>query len=572
MKKNFIYLFAVATALLLVGCNKFEKDQAENNGNLIKITASIEQQDTKTYLNKEGDVFKVKWSADDAIAVVSDLDLTKTVYTSDNSGTGTTSTVFIGAPKDGNHYAVTYPAAYSSVGYANDIRVLIPSSQTYVAGNIQNGSLPMYGYVTSLDNVSFQHMGSIIKVKLYSTTPVTVASIKLKVFSHNAPITQNNISVLTGAVSPAGGVGDIDTITLNCGEGVVLSGDSENPTEFQFIMMGGVTCGGGFTVTVTTSESKKMTLTKSGPYTTVKGMIHTFPATAFAVDPADDNKKVQLDGGAWETLGECSGTPTASVAVKTADGHPLTSSDIDDLYVILNRASSPVITLNMGASQYSSATFVPFVNDKVSVITALPNNVTTLPNYAFDCYYLTSVNLEGITTFGQYTFDKCESMTTVVIPSTLTAMGSWMAWNNSYVQEFVVAPGNTILYSEDGVLFNAAKTYLREYPHAKPDASYTIPDGVTSVGGLTFSGNKKLAELHVPASVTSLNFYGSRSCPKLKTIYFDSATPCSISGTGDLPNGGALIVPGGDAYKTYFAEWAWIEAKGWTVNGHATAD
>jgi hypothetical protein len=48
-----------------------------------------------------------------------------------------------------------------------------------------------------------------------------------------------------------------------------------------------------------------------------------------------------------------------------------------------------------------------------------------------------------------------------------------------------VDPGNTAYTSENGVLYNKAKTILYTYPAGKADTSFTIPNSVTNV---TFEG------------------------------------------------------------------------------------
>lgn len=559
MKKTLYVSAVLAGAVCFASCNKADVESPQVESNLVKLKATIDDQDTKTTL--EG--LNVFWSDGDAVGVYSETDKNKTVYTSDNTGTGTKYAVFTGAAKEGTKYTVLYPASSAANTYIEGIELRIPLTQTYVANTVAPGYLPMCATGTSLDDaLSFHHVASIVKVKVYSSTPRTITSAKLKVNAHNRAIWKSSINLDTWVWADYGGIDINNTITLNLGEGVALGSDAEHATVFHFVIWGGTTVAGGFTVSLTTSGSETMTLSKNSSFTFIAGNVHSFPATAFVVDPADPEKRVKLDSGEWETLGECSGTPTTKVEVKTTDGHPLNSTDMDQVLTIVNRASSAVI-LDLRESTYVTTTFVPISTNKVSSILGFPSNVTTLPNYALrDSYALTSVNFAGITTFNQYPVDYC-GLTSVTLPATLTTIGAWIAHNNSNLEAFYVEAGNTKFKAVDGVLFNYSGTKLLEYPAKKAGTSYTIPDGVTNTADIAFAQGG-LTEIYMPSSMTTfrLNAYSNYY---IKTIHFASDTPPTIVNASKLPNKGTMYVPTGrgTAYSTALSE---LVDKGWTVN------
>jgi hypothetical protein len=78
-----------------------------------------------------------------------------------------------------------------------------------------------------------------------------------------------------------------------------------------------------------------------------------------------------------------------------------------------------------------------------------------------------------------------------------------------------VATGNANYASENGVLFNNAKTRLITYPAGR-DGTYDIPSNVTSIGDYAFEGCKFLMSVTVPNSVTSIGYSAFSDCPNLR--------------------------------------------------------
>ena len=556
MKKIMIAGTVLLGAILFASCNKIEAVSGENAEPAVKmatLNASIVQ-DTKTYLN---DV-SVFWSAGDQIAVYSDVDFTATAYTTVDPGIDSKTATFTGEAKSGAKFMALYPYSRTTSGGAAGYRgIKVPLTQTYVANGIANNLLPMYAVGTSLDDMSFNYLGGILRVKLYASEETHVSNIVVKVFSKSTNMDSTNINIDGGTNQSAGGLNTNDSYTLNCG-GVELGHTEETATVFNIVYMGGFSAGDGFTVKVTTAESKSMLLTKSGSFSFSRGKIFTFPATEFVADVPDATKQVSLDGGAWVTLETCPGTPSSSVAVKTA-ANPLNSEDIEVVKKILNRAASPV-TLDMSASTYISNTFPAFSNSKVSSIIALPTNITRLPDNAFkSCSNLVSINLSGVEYIGTYAFDNTR-ITTLNLPASLTSIGTWLAFNNSYLTAFTVADGNAYFSAIDGVLFNFTGTQLVEYPKGKTATSYTVPDGVTTIKSQAFGKTETdLLELTLPSSISYVN--NKSLAPNIIRINCHRSTSFSFD-PANLPNDGTFYVPVGSSGKF---TWAWLASKNWNV-------
>lgn len=133
-----------------------------------------------------------------------------------------------------------------------------------------------------------------------------------------------------------------------------------------------------------------------------------------------------------------------------------------------------------------------------------------------------TVNLYGdeyrITGIGENAFYGCNRLTQVTIPKSVTNIGeNAFAYCNA-LKEINVESGNTAYCSEDGVLFNKDKTILIKYPIGKTNASYTIPNSVTSIGHSAFNGCSALQDITIPNSVTSIGEMVFAQCSALTQV------------------------------------------------------
>ena len=82
---------------------------------------------------------------------------------------------------------------------------------------------------------------------------------------------------------------------------------------------------------------------------------------------------------------------------------------------------------------------------------------------------------------------------------------------------------NTAFSAVDGVLFNKAKTTLIQYPTGKTVTSYTVPNGVTRIGGLAFAYCKNLKSITIPDGVTGICYQAFEGCSSLTSITIPSS-------------------------------------------------
>lgn len=568
MKNTIITCTVLLGALIFASCSKVETEPQVPEKGKATLKATINDE-TKTTLSG----YSVYWSSDDALGVWSDSEFTKTEYTL-TSGTGTKTGTFTGDSKSGSKFLALYPYGNNVTGYQGSAEICVTNSQTYSAGGIANNLLPMVAYGTSLDNMVFQYCGGVVRIKLYADEAgVNISSIKLTPVGNNAPLTYARYSSAFSSYAPnaTGNGGFIagQPITLSCGD-VELSTDSENPTEFNIVYCGSAVCSGGIEVVVTRSGGNKMTLVKSSSMNLARGKLFVFPTTRYERNDVDIHKTVSVDGGAFETLAECTKVPTTSVTVVTGAGHPLTSTDMTKVISIVNSTKAASISLSLSGSQYASTTFCTVNTNKIHTMD-LPSNITELPNNFIlsEDSQLTSINLKNgvLTTIGTYAFDGAKKLPTLEIPNTVTTLGTWIASgaSTSRLTAFTVEDGGVNKFkAQDGVLYNYAMTKLVEYPRYRSNTSYTIPVGVTNTGQGGFRNFTFLTSIVFPASFTSLGSYNLGST--ITEMTFNRETPMAWDSTNssNLPTGGTLHVPTGKK-QAYIDAWAWITSKGWTV-------
>ena len=163
-------------------------------------------------------------------------------------------------------------------------------------------------------------------------------------------------------------------------------------------------------------------------------------------------------------------------------------------------------TVKQGTLNIALAAF-GFCQSLTSVV--IPDSVTTIGDYAFyECTALTSVEIgNGVTTIGKWAFDTCTSLTSVVLPDSVTTI-SYHAFSNSDKLVSVVIP--------DSVTYIGDEAFWACYSLA----SIVIPDSVTYIGSYTFSRCIGLTSVVIPDSVTYIDAGAFSWCESLTDVYY----------------------------------------------------
>lgn len=92
-------------------------------------------------------------------------------------------------------------------------------------------------------------------------------------------------------------------------------------------------------------------------------------------------------------------------------------------------------------------------------------------------------------------FADCKSVVDITIPDCVVSIGEGAFANCTSLESITVGEANPLYSSEDGVLFNKAKSTLLSYPAGKKDKVYVLPKSVSRIGEGAFSSCPALVEL-----------------------------------------------------------------------------
>ncbi len=233
--------------------------------------------------------------------------------------------------------------------------------------------------------------------------------------------------------------------------------------------------------------------------------------------------------------------------------------------VLFNKAKGVLVQYPAGKanSSYAIPATVTTINDgaftgsvKLTDVT-LPNGLLVIGEDAFAyCTNLSKVEIpDSVTTVESFAFLDCYSMTGAKIGKGATTIGVDVFFNCYKLTSIDVDTANTNYSSENGVLFNKAKTTLIQYPVGKTADGYTIPATVTTITEGAFSGNSKLKTIVIPDTVTSLGTFAFSNCTGLTSLtigsgitVIDSSTFKGCCNLKDLTIGANVTTIGMEAF------------------------
>ena len=208
------------------------------------------------------------------------------------------------------------------------------------------------------------------------------------------------------------------------------------------------------------------------------------------------------------------------------------------------------VTISEGVTSIGDMAFYGCISLKSINI---PNSLTSIGEMAFiNCDSLTSVTLpDGVISIGKSAFEECDSLTSVTIPNSVISIGNWAFSKCIGLTNITIGNGVTSIgvgafsdcgslnisvdsdnknYSDiDGVLFNKNKTEIIAYAKDEIQPEYTIPNGVTSIGGRAFCYCDSLTSITMPDSVTSIGDSAFAYCDSLTSVII----PNSVTSIGN---------------------------------------
>ena len=142
---------------------------------------------------------------------------------------------------------------------------------------------------------------------------------------------------------------------------------------------------------------------------------------------------------------------------------------------------------------------------------------------------------DGVTSIADSAFCGCVDVTSIYIPNSVIEIGTNAFAGCSGLVTIAVDSSNPSYCSESDVLFDKAKAVLILYPSQKTEPSYTIPDGVTTIGYSAFAGNAYLEELNIPSSVVNIDSGAFSGCAQLTIEAEESSYATEFARSNGIP-------------------------------------
>lgn len=152
----------------------------------------------------------------------------------------------------------------------------------------------------------------------------------------------------------------------------------------------------------------------------------------------------------------------------------------------------------------------------------IPTGISEIPNETFrECRSLNNVTIpSNITKIGEKAFEKCIAFTKIHLPASVSTLSNDAFTNCNSVTEFSVDSNSQYFRTIDGNLYSKdGKTFVY-YALGKTDKTFTVPEGVVTLGWAAFANEMELETVNVATTVQSLGYECFSACQGLKYITF----------------------------------------------------
>lgn len=148
----------------------------------------------------------------------------------------------------------------------------------------------------------------------------------------------------------------------------------------------------------------------------------------------------------------------------------------------------------------------------------IPDTVTTLgPRIFYNCSSLTSVNIpSGVTSIGTHAFGNCSSLTSIELPNCVATLGNGAFQGCTSLTSVNIPTSLTTL--SDSVFRNCSSL-----------TSVKIPDNITTIEGCAFYNCSALSSVLIPENVSVIGWQAFDMCSSLRAVRSTSTTPATVS-------------------------------------------
>ena len=533
MKK--LSIFAALLALVMVGCAENQLDNIEANESAVveptDLTAGFaDEEQTKTYVENGK---YLRWHEADLITAFFGNTLNRQYKfkgkTGDNSGT------FKLVPDGELGTGNTLEAIYALYPYNEDatisdegvMNITLPATQTYAEDSFGKGANTMIAVTAGVEDtfLGFKNVCGYLKLKLYNESGATLKSVEVK---------GNNGEKIAGSATAAMEFGGVPTVTmsadattsvtLDCGEGVVLGTSAEEATEL-WIVLPETTFEGGITITATDTEGITFEKSTTKPVTITRNEIQPMATLgAEFVVPIPETWKIYYTATAKVTPYQTGVFGANYVSNEwdetTGNGVIIFDGEVTQFgdYAFYFCSSLESITIPEGVTSigkyifYGCSSLMEF-NGKFASEDGKSLIVDgVLSSFARGCGLTEYTIPEGVTSIGLGVFENCSDLVSITMPNSVTSIGDWAFNRCSSLASITI----------DGVVSIGE----RALSMCSSLQSVTIPS-VTYIGDSAFFDCKSLESVTIGKGASSIGAHAFNGCSNLAEVYCKATTPPS---------------------------------------------
>ena len=148
-----------------------------------------------------------------------------------------------------------------------------------------------------------------------------------------------------------------------------------------------------------------------------------------------------------------------------------------------------------------------YIDNQKVVNLVIPETITTIKQGSFSMNNgIKTVTIgDNVTYIEPYSFVYCLFLENISIGKNITQVAALVSslYDCPSLKSISVGADNPVFLTEENVLFNKEKTTLFIYPSSRIGETYTIPSGVTTLSGSSFSQLANLKHLIIPDEVIS---------------------------------------------------------------------
>lgn len=191
-----------------------------------------------------------------------------------------------------------------------------------------------------------------------------------------------------------------------------------------------------------------------------------------------------------------------------AEGAPTVYTSGEWKYILLEDGTAEITAYSGRATELT----IPAELDGYTV-TSLADS-----SFAF-CRKLITVTIpDTVVSIADHAFASCRKLTTVSIPDSVLFVGANPFASCDMLTDILVSPDHPTLATIDGVLFSKTDKSLICYPATRTDSSYTIPQGILTIGAYAFQNSDALTSITLPDTIATIGDNAFSACNNLVTV------------------------------------------------------